>query len=101
MHLLSESQLKNNEVVQPAIVELERNLVDRLRRGRRDDRFDRNVAEQRDLLAQVVRHVLVGAGDDHVGLDADAAQLLDRVLGRLGLQLARRADSAGSRVTWT
>ena len=30
--------------------------------------------------------------DDHVGLDADAAQLLDRVLGRLGLELAGRGQ---------
>ena len=31
---------------------------------------------------------MVRAQDDDVGLDADAAQLLDRVLGRLGLELA-------------
>ena len=41
------------------------------------------------------------AGDDDVGLDADAAQLLDRVLGRLRLQLAGGAESDGSSVTWT
>ena len=34
----------------------------------------------------------VAAADDHVGLDAPAAQLGDRVLGRLGLLLARRAE---------
>ena len=44
--------------------------------------------EQRDLLADLVADRVVGAQDDHVGLDADAAQLLDRVLGRLGLELA-------------
>ncbi len=32
---------------------------------------------------------MVGSKDDHVGLDADAAQLLDRVLSWLGLELAR------------
>jgi hypothetical protein len=30
----------------------------------------------------------VGAAQQDVGLDADLAQFLDRVLGRLGLQLA-------------
>ena len=34
----------------------------------------------------------LGAADHHVGLDADAAQLVDRVLRRLGLELARVAD---------
>ena len=34
----------------------------------------------------------VRAADQRVGLDADAAQRGDRVLGRLGLQLARRRD---------
>ena len=35
---------------------------------------------------------MVGAEDDDVGLDADAAQLLDRVLGRLRLELAGRGE---------
>ena len=34
----------------------------------------------------------VGAAQQDVGLDADRAQLLDRMLGRLGLQLAGRRD---------
>ncbi len=55
----------------------------------RDDRLGRDVGEQRDLLADLVADRVVGAEDDDVRLDADAAQLLDRVLGRLGLELAR------------
>ena len=35
---------------------------------------------------------LLGAADQHVGLDTDAAQLVDRVLRRLGLQLAGVRD---------
>ena len=35
---------------------------------------------------------LLAAHDEHVALDADLAQLLDRVLRRLGLELAGRAD---------
>ena len=34
----------------------------------------------------------LGAAHQHVGLDADAAQLVDRVLRRLGLELAGVAD---------
>ena len=44
------------------------------------------------FLRTSLRQAALGAADDHVGLDADAAQLVDRVLRRLGLQLARVAD---------
>ena len=47
-----------------------------------------DVGEQRDLLANVVRERLGRAADDDVGMDADAAKLVDRVLRRLRLQLA-------------
>ena len=40
---------------------------------------------------------MVGAQDDDVGLDADAAQLLDRVLGGLGLELARGGQGGEQR----
>jgi hypothetical protein len=39
----------------------------------------------------------LGAADQHVRLDADLAQLADRLLGRLGLQLARRAQEGQQR----
>ena len=68
---------------------MERDLVDRVGGLGRDDRLGGDVGEQRDLLADLVGDRVVGAQDDDVGLDADAAQLLDRVLGRLGLELAR------------
>src|SRR4051794_15799157 len=92
MCLFVQAELAHDQIVEATVVELERHLVDGVRGRRRDDGLDRDVAEQRDLLAQVVRNVLVGPGDDHVGLDADAAQLLDRVLGRLRLELARGAQ---------
>ena len=59
---------------------------------RRDDRRRVDVAEERDLAADTRVDGPVGAADDEVGLDTDAAQLLDGVLGRLGLELARRRD---------
>ena len=52
----------------------------------------RDVAEQRDLALLVLGDRPVGAAQQDVRLDADRAQLLDRVLGRLGLQLAGRLD---------
>ena len=42
-------------------------------------------------------HRVVRAEDDDVGLDADPAQLLDRVLGRLRLELAGRGEGRQQR----
>ena len=56
-----------------------------------------HVAEVRDLALEVVRDRRLAAAHDDVGLDAAAAQLGDRVLGRLGLLLARRADERHER----
>jgi hypothetical protein len=54
--------------------------------------FSGHVGEQRDLAALAIGQRLLAAAQQHVGLDADAAQFLHRVLGRLGLQLARGRD---------
>ena len=51
-----------------------------------------DVAEQRELAPLLLGDRAVGAHEEDVGCDADRAQLLDRVLGRLGLQLAGRRD---------
>ena len=68
----------------------ERRLVDRAQVLRRDHRLRPHVAEQRQLLALLRRDRHLRAADQHVGRDADRAQLLHRVLRRLGLQLAGR-----------
>ena len=73
----------------PERLEHQRDLVDGVGGLGRDDRIGRDVGEQRDLLADLVGDRVVRAQDDDVGLDADPAQLLDRVLGGLGLELAR------------
>jgi len=53
---------------------------------RLDDGGRTHVAEQRDLLALIDRDFAVGAAEQNVGLDADRAQFLDRMLGGLGLE---------------
>ena len=63
----------------------------------RDHRLAVDVGEERDLVADVVRELLVRAADDDVRVDTDAAQLVDRVLRRLGLQLAGRVDERDER----
>ena len=93
------------EAVQDLVVhalgaEVERHLVDAVDVARGDDRLDGQVHEQRDLVADVARERLLAAAHDHVRLDADPAQLLHRVLGGLGLELAGvaqvRAPASGA-----
>ena len=88
-----ETQQLADVVVEALLVQHERDLVevagvdradDGLRRARR--RASRSCASSRR------RDRPVAAAHDRVGLDAATAQLGDRVLGGLGLLLARRAD---------
>ncbi len=72
--------------------EQERHLIQHIAGGHRDDGLLFHIAEQGDLVAQLLIDGIVGAGDDHVGRDTDRAQGGDRVLGGLGLDLAGRAD---------
>jgi hypothetical protein len=51
-----------------------------------------DVAVEGELLAVVLADRAVGAADEHVGLDADLAQLGDGLLGGLRLQLAGGLD---------
>ncbi len=60
--------------------------------ARLDHRAFAHVAEQRELAALFLRDRPVGAAQQDVGLDADREQFLDRMLGRLGLQLAGARD---------
>ena len=92
VHLVLEVEEAHDEVTQTPVLELQWDLVDGLRGGGGHDRVDIDVAEEGDLLAQLIVHVVVATGDDDVGLDADAAQLLDRVLGGLGLELTGRGQ---------
>ena len=84
-------------VVEPLGAEVERDLVDRVDVARGDDRVDGQVGEEADLLPDVARQRALRAAHQQVGLDADPAQLLDRVLGGLGLQLPRVAQERDQR----
>ena len=57
-----------------------------------DHRLGPQIAEQRDLAPGFPGNFAVAAAEQDAGLDADALQLLDRMLGRLGLELAGRGD---------
>ena len=85
-------QLLADHGVEALIVKVKRHLIygravlacQNLARG--------HVAELGDLLAHAVGDLVVGAADNEVGLDAHRAQLLDRVLRRLGLNLMSCGD---------
>ena len=86
-----------DEVVHALRAEGERHLVGVVDVARGDDGRLGQRREQGDLAADVAVEPALGAAHDRVRLDADAAQLIDRVLGRLRLQLAGVADVGDER----
>ena len=89
---LRQAEHLHHQSVQSLPVEREGDFVDGAHVPRRDDRLLRHVAEEGDLLFHLLGQVAIGAAQQDVRLDPDLQQLLDRVLGRLGLQLAGGAD---------
>ena len=93
----SEAEFLDDERVEPLRLEHLGDEVD-VRYVRRRDHCARvHVGEERDLLANVVRQRLGRAADDDVRVDTDTAQLVDRVLRRLRLQLACSGDERHER----
>ena len=90
-------QLAAHHAAQPFALEQQRHLVERGRRGVLDHAVWLHVAEQRDLAADILGDGTVGADDQHIGLDAFAEQLLNRVLRGLALQLAAAWDAYDQR----
>src|SRR5438067_2145624 len=74
-----------------------RDVVDRRCVGAGDHALGFDVAHQADLALEPGADLPVRAADQRVGLEADAAQRGDRVLGRLGLQLAGGGDVGNQR----
>src|SRR5437763_1556340 len=66
----------------------ERRFVNRCEIGRGDDAFGTDVAEKADLPALLIGYRHAGTAEEHVGLDADRAQLLYGMLRRLRFQFA-------------
>ena len=92
-----EPELLADERVEPLALERLGHEVDVRDVRRRDDGARVHVREERDLVADVVGERLRRARDDDVRVDTDPAQLVDRVLRGLRLQLARRLDERDQR----
>ena len=73
---------------QPFFLEEKRYLVDGGDIASLDHRVFAHVAKERNLVAFALRNFAVRAAQKNIGLDADRTQLFDRVLRRLGLDLA-------------
>jgi hypothetical protein len=87
-----ELELHADHLVQALLVEHAWHLVDGVRVPDRDHAVQRDIGEERNLLALFIRDRSIGAAEQGVWLDADLAHLLHRVLGWLGLQLAGGGD---------
>ena len=91
------TERKADDLVEALLVQHRGHLVDRIGVPHGDDGVVRNIGKQRDLGALLVRDRPVGATQQHVRRDADLAQLLHAVLGRLGLQFARHRNERDQR----
>jgi hypothetical protein len=89
---IEQPQTLEHDVVETLALEDLRNAVDLIDVDRRNHRLFLDIGEQRDLAPLLVGQRRRCAAQQHVRLDADRAQLLDRVLRRLRLHLARGLD---------
>ena len=90
--LAADLELAADQPGQSFLLKHQRHLVQLRRVQVGDDCVLVHVAEQADLILEAVLYFLFGAQDNDVRLNADAAQLLDRVLGGFGLELAGLAQ---------
>ena len=87
-----DTQQAADTLVHALLVNHQRHFVNAARVEIFEHAVRRNVAEQADLRAHIARQRLFAAADDDIRLNPQSGQLLDGVLGRLGLQFARRGD---------
>src|SRR6266581_3324109 len=92
-----DAELVADNFIQHLLVQHPGNPVDRVRVPDGDDGVGLNVGEQRDLFLFVLGNGPVGTAQERIGLDADPAQLLHRVLRGLGFDLARALDERHER----
>ena len=78
-----------------------RHFIDRADIARFDDGAFPHIAEEPDLPAFFARDFAIGPAEQDVRLDADRAEFLDRMLGRLGLEFAGAGNITASSVRCT
>jgi hypothetical protein len=88
----SDVEKLQHDVIQALAVEVQRHVIDGCDVARLDHGPLTDVAEERDLAANLLRERLLRPAQQHVGLNADFEQALDAVLGRLGFDFFRGFD---------
>ena len=89
---LRNAEALQNEVVEATLFQMARNLIDGVCIHQRNHRPLLYVGEQRNFAPRALVDLDGTATEQHLWLQTDRAQLLNRVLGRLGLDLARRRN---------
>src|SRR5260221_9430429 len=87
-----DAELVADNFIEHLLMQHPGNPVDRVRVPDGDHGIGLNVGKQRDFFLFVLGDGPIGAAQERVGLDADPAQLLHRVLRGLGLDLAGALD---------
>ena len=87
-----QAQMIDDDLIQILGMQHQRDPVDAVGVDRRDHGAFRDIGEQGNLAPFAIRYRAVGPAHQHVRLDADRAQFLDGMLGRLGLDLTSRRD---------
>ena len=72
----ADSEFAGQKVAEAKLLELQRHFIDGARSGGRNNRLYRNVGEEGNLLAHVIRDRMISAENDHVRLDTATTQLL-------------------------
>src|SRR5262249_39611164 len=89
---LLQAQCLYKILAQPCTLQHQRYLVDAACSHRGDHRPLLDIAEEGDLLTDLIADGIVRAAEDNVRLDASTQQLFYAVLRRLGLELFGRAN---------
>src|SRR5258705_3052603 len=84
-----QAQLVDDDVIERLLMQQDRDPVDVVRVDRGNHRPLFHIGKQGNLAPLLLGQWMLAAAQQHVRLDADAAQLLHRVLRRLGLDLTR------------
>ena len=87
-----EPKLLQYVIVEAIVVEVARNLINRVGVQKRNNRSELNVSEQRNLAPRPLVDIDRAATQQHFRLQADRAQLLDRMLGGLCFDFTCRGD---------
>ena len=87
-----DAEFPADDIGQMAALQHERCAIQLGHRAVFNDAVGCDIAEQRNFSLDILIQWTVNAADDEIGLNAHAAQFLDRVLGRLGFWLVRARD---------